>query len=113
MSNLGLIVACLYTYCANGSVVTYSSSELARAVYSSHWYKYPLELQPFLTLMMGRAQKPFYFAGYQFGQCSLENFTAVNMNFQKFKNSNCLIRILLILANENVILDIDGITSCR
>lgn len=78
MSQISLIVSCLHTYCSNGSTVTFSCSQFARAIYNSHWYKYPIELQPFLMMMMRRAQKPFYFTGYEFGQCSMENFTAVN-----------------------------------
>lgn len=77
MSNLGLIISCMYTYCSNGTVVTHSSSSLATKFYDSLWYKYPTKLQPFLILMMANAQKPFYFSGYEFGKCSMENFTWV------------------------------------
>lgn len=83
MSNLSLIASSLYTYCSNGSAVTYSCSNFANAIYSSSWYDYPSNLQPYLILMMCRAQKPFFFTGYEFGECSMENFAKVNINFHK------------------------------
>lgn len=84
MSNLGLIVSCMYTYCSNGSTVTYSSSDFSTAIYKSCWYEYPVKVQPFLVMMMCRAQKPFYFTGYEFSKCSLETFTKVHIHSEFF-----------------------------
>lgn len=79
ISNLSLITSCLYTYSFYGTVVTFGSSHFASTVYNSLWYRYPSTLQPYIIMIMSRAQKPFYFSGYEFGKCSMENFTKVKV----------------------------------
>lgn len=118
MSQINLIISCLYTYCSNGSTVTNICNEFARDIYSSHWYQYPIKVQPFIILMMSRAQKPFYFTGYEFGKCSMENFTAVNNNFKRIKIFMVFIRVLFnqiyytVSAHENVIFNSYGFACC-
>lgn len=70
-----------FATCKYAQSVTTRSLEVAEMVYDSLWYRLPCSQQQIIALIIGRAQKPFYFRGYRIFTCSLDTFLTV---YQKF-----------------------------
>lgn len=80
IDGLGIIVANIFVYCYFGNLVTIKLAEIADASYSMLWYKYPLQQQKYVILLLVRAQRPFYLTGYFRTSCTLERFTGVSIS---------------------------------
>lgn len=65
-------------FCYFGNLVTAQFIEVADIAYLTIWYDYPLPLQPFVMLMMARAQKPKLITGFKMTRCTLESFKNVS-----------------------------------
>lgn len=74
---LTVILSNIFTLCFFGDSVTHKFDELNDCIYASLWYKYPLDVQKSMILVLARTQQPFFFAGYFISSCSLERFKDV------------------------------------
>lgn len=74
------VVLIIMIFCYFGNMVTTKFSDVAFKAYSSYWYKYPIELQPYILMIINQSQNEFLFEGFKFAQCSLDSFARVNIN---------------------------------
>lgn len=64
-------------YCLIGTNTTENYLRYANAPYESLWYKYPIDLQQYVTLIIANAQRPRVFRGFSTIDLNLEVFTKV------------------------------------
>lgn len=70
----------LFSLCYLGTKIAFRVNYVADIAYNMKWYNYPVKLQPFVLLIMIRAEKSFYLSGYGLMPCTLNNFLQVNQN---------------------------------
>lgn len=70
-----------FTTCKYAQSVSSRSLEVAEIVYGSLWYRLPCSQQKIIAFIIERAQKPFYFRGYQIFTCTLDTFLMVHRTF--------------------------------
>ena len=87
-----LVIVWLFIYCYYGQGVTSKFTQVADEAYESALYKYPRELQPYLILIIARAQEPFHFTGYKMVRCTLDTYKKVgdSVSVPKAENHNRL-----------------------
>lgn len=67
-----------FTFCSYADNMSRRTSGVADIVYNSIWYKLPATDRKLLTLIIMRAQVPFYLNGFHLFNCSLNSFQKVN-----------------------------------
>lgn len=72
------VVLIIFIFCFFGNNVTTKFSDAAERIYASYWYKYPIQLQPIVIVLLARAQDDFYFRGFKWAHCSLNSFSTVS-----------------------------------
>lgn len=75
--SLSLQILLNFATCKCAQSVQSRSLEVAEMVYDSLWYRLPCSQQKMIAFIIERAQKPFYFRGYQIFTCSLHTFLTV------------------------------------
>lgn len=68
----------IFLYCYVGTVTTVKFLQFSDAVYESLWYKFPVELQKYLRLIIANAQRPRAFDGFGIMDLNLVAFTKVS-----------------------------------
>lgn len=67
----------LFLYCFFGKMATDSFKEMSICLYKTNWQNLPVDLQKFVVLMIGNAQRPLYYHGFGVAILDLETFTKV------------------------------------
>lgn len=71
------VIQQVLAFCYVGHLATSKCETINARIYQNMWYKYPVELQKHIILMMMRSQKPYIFRGYSYLVCSLPAFKEV------------------------------------
>lgn len=71
----------LFLYCFFGKMATDSFKEMSICLYKTNWQNLPIDLQKFVVLMIGNAQRPLYYHGFGVAILDLETFTKVRIEF--------------------------------
>lgn len=89
---MGLLVA----FCLYGSMTTQRFESLNEFVYQLDWYRYPINVQKSLLLVIAMTNEEIYIESYFSTQCTRAKLQAVCVLLkQKFRIAiNCLISIL-------------------
>lgn len=76
---LGLSTAAvnLFAYCFFGKLATESYSGMATSLFESNWQLLSLKMRKYVILMIGNAQRPLYYHGFQLAVLDLETFLKV------------------------------------
>lgn len=74
---LSTAILSILPYCYVGSMTTEQLLDIANIVYSSHWYKAPVERQKYLQLIIHNAQIERKISGYGLIACNLRTFVEV------------------------------------
>lgn len=67
----------VFLYCLTGSFTTNQFLRFADEAYESMWYKFPVDLQQYLRLIIANAQRRRVFHGFNFIELSLMTFGKV------------------------------------
>lgn len=73
------VLCILFSYFWIGQKLRSDLLQLSDDIYQLEWHRYPRSLRRFVSLMMMRAQKPFYINAFGFVQLKLETFVDVSM----------------------------------
>lgn len=71
-------VGWIFCFCHFGSQTTERFENIGIFVYELNWYRYPIELQKHLQMIILSSQKGCYIEGYCNTQCTRETFKQVN-----------------------------------
>lgn len=82
--NVIVVISSFYVFCQNGNIVTTEGLRLADVAYDSLWYRYPAKLQPYMIIILRRAQIPYIFTGYKISRCDLESFKKVCSHHHRY-----------------------------
>lgn len=72
-----LVLFCIFTFCFSGHRITENYQRICMAIYTGHWYLYPLEIQNFFIMIIHETQTPTHLCGWSVIQCTLPTFTVV------------------------------------
>lgn len=75
--NVSVVISSFYVFCENGNIVTSECLYAADVAYDSLWYRYPMNLRPYMIIILRRAQQSYIFTGYKIAKCNLESFKKV------------------------------------
>lgn len=78
------IVIIIFIMCYFGQTVTTDCEMVAYAIYNELWYQFPIELQPFMILIILRSQQSYVFTAFKMYRCTVQSFTIVSMNLLKY-----------------------------
>lgn len=67
----------LFFYCFYGKSATEYYLNFADLLFQSKWYELPNKLQKSIIIMIGNAQQPLYYHGFNIAYLNLETFTNV------------------------------------
>lgn len=67
----------LFVFCFYGKLATDSYEKMTKCVFESNWQELPVDLQKYLILMIGNAQRPLYYHGFRIAVLNLETFCTV------------------------------------
>lgn len=67
----------IFLYCYVGTFTTVKFLRFSDVAYESLWYKFPIELQKYLRLIIADAQRPRAFDGFGFMDLNLVSFVKV------------------------------------
>lgn len=67
----------LFLYCFFGKLTVESYEKIADCLFESDWQDCHTELQKFLIVMIGNAQRPIFYNGFGFTVLNLETFCRV------------------------------------
>lgn len=95
----------LFLYCYDGAVATDSFEKMADALYEVNWQDLPIELQKYFVIMIGNAQRPRYYHGFNVAILNLQLYTRVSILLKTFKKNSMEFYFMLILL-------IDIFSSC-
>lgn len=77
-------------FCIYANKVTDEVADVGFSAYDAEWYAYPLKLQKYNLVMIGRSQEEIHFSGLNFMYCTLEYFgkvsviwTVIGLNFSR------------------------------
>lgn len=73
----------IFLFCFIGSYATEKLSCYAHTAYESHWYKFPVSLQPFVRLIIADAQRPLSFNGLGMFDLNLMLYARVRDSMRK------------------------------
>lgn len=76
--NVTVVISSFFVFCQNGNIVSSECETTADVAYSSLWYRYPRDLQPYMTIILARTQKLYVFTGYKMTKCNFESFKKVS-----------------------------------
>lgn len=68
----------VFLYCFTGSMATEQFFRYGNVSFESDWYKFPIELQKYVLLIIANAQQPKIFNGFSIIDLNLLAFTKVN-----------------------------------
>lgn len=68
----------LFLYCFFGKLAMVSFLEMGNSLFESNWQNLPVELQKYITLIIGNAQEPIFYHGFQVVILDLETYTKVS-----------------------------------
>lgn len=100
----GFTVSCLnlFLYCHFGQRTTDEYAAIADNLFESDWFKSPVEIQKYFTMMISNAQRPLTYNGFSLVYLDLETFLKVNRAHQlNFKTVIELLPVWSITAFEN------------
>lgn len=67
----------LFLYCLFGKLSTGSFESIGDDLYDFDWIRLPYKLQKYFILMIGNAQRPIVYHGFNIAELNLETFTKV------------------------------------
>lgn len=70
----------LFMFCYFGKLSTTSFEDMADCLYENNWYKWSIESQKCVQIMIQIAQRPIYYHGFRVCILNLETFTKVIIN---------------------------------
>lgn len=73
-------VSNILLFCFFGKLATENFSRMVNNLFDSDWPNLPVKLQKSFILMIGNAQRPFYFHGLGLIVLNLESFASVRIN---------------------------------
>lgn len=82
----------VFVYCFVGTYVTEAFLRYAATTYEIHWYKLPIQLQPFALLIIADAQRPCNLTGLGIFDLNLALFSRVVI-LHTTKNSDLQLNI--------------------
>lgn len=91
----------IFLYCYVGTFTTVKFLRFSDAAYESLWYKFPVELQKYLRLIIADAQRSRAFDGYGVMDLNLVTFAKVFCSAKISKNP--LLRILLLQVMKSAV----------
>lgn len=69
----------LFLYCFYGKIATESFENMADCLFEANWEILPIQLQKYVVIMIGNAQRPLYYHGFNIAFLNLETFTKVSV----------------------------------
>lgn len=81
-----LSTSIVFSYCYSGSLTTDQFAGHGDIWYDSPWLKLPIELQKYLPIIIGNAQRPKVYDGFGIIDLNLAAFTKVYYVFEPFHN---------------------------
>lgn len=71
----------LYCYCHWGNRTTSDYTKITRILFEWNWNEQPVELQKFIKIMIGNAQRPHFYHGSRLFHLNLETYLKVRTSF--------------------------------
>lgn len=75
----------IFLYCLFGKIATESFENMSNCLYESKWNELSPNLQKYFVLMIGNAQIPVYYHGFDLIILNLETFSIVCSIFRRFR----------------------------
>lgn len=89
----------VFLFCAVGSLTTVNYIRFADASFDSQWFRFPVDLQKYLLLIISSGQRPLLFRGLRIINLDLMAFTQVSCIFIFILKKHSL--TFLFLGDEN------------
>lgn len=67
----------LFVYCFFGKLASESYTNMADSLYEANWREISIDLQKYMIIMIGNAQRPLYYHGFGIAVLNLETFCRV------------------------------------
>lgn len=69
----------LYVNCYFGKMATESYTDMSDCLFQSNWQAQSIKLQKYIIIMIGNAQQPYYYHGFNLATLQLETFISVSL----------------------------------